>query len=401
VSYDVAIVGGGPSGSALGMRLARMGRSVVILERAAEPAWHACGVFSSPATMAAIRDLGLDEVALRRVSRPIPAMRVEAPGGARFRLTYGDDDSLENPAVGFDRPGLDRHLLQMARAAGVEVRTRHSVASVDIEAGRVLARRPDGEERLTARIVVGADGIRSLVARSTDVRRTPPLSRRVGLTFHVADTDPEAIRDARMIVLDGAYCGLAPVPGGRVNVGIVLSSGPWRAMLARDGAAATARRVLEAIPVTSGDGKSASWADRPRCDELVGASPIGSSVSRRAGTRWLLVGDAAGFLDPFTGEGLHRALVSAELAATAIDAHLDRGAPLSVYDDAMRARFRVKDLATLLVQGFLARPSLFNYAARRLATRRKVRETMALVIGDLAPASQALDPRFLANLLVP
>ena len=64
-------------------------------------------------------------------------------------------------------------------------------------------------------------------------------------------------------------------------------------------------------------------------------------------------------------------------------------------------RFATKDLVSRIVQAFLARPSLFDYAARRLAARHGVRETMGLVIGDIVPAARALDPRFLAALLAP
>jgi flavin-dependent dehydrogenase len=114
------------------------------------------------------------------------------------------------------------------------------------------------------------------------------------------------------------------------------------------------------------------------------------------------VGDAAGFLDPFTGEGLHRALVSAKLAARALDRALDGdAAALGGYQRAMTARFRSKDVVSLLVQAFLSQPALFDYAARRLAGRSRVRETMGLVMGDLLPASRALDPRYVAALLRP
>ena len=65
------------------------------------------------------------------------------------------------------------------------------------------------------------------------------------------------------------------------------------------------------------------------------------------------------------------------------------------------ARFRAKDALSLLVQGFLARPALFERAARSLAERTAVRETMGLVMGDLVPATRALDPRFVAALLRP
>jgi flavin-dependent dehydrogenase len=95
--------------------------------------------------------------------------------------------------------------------------------------------------------------------------------------------------------------------------------------------------------------------------------------------------------------------VSAELAATMIHAALAGGETrgLAEYDHAMHNRFATKDVVSRVVQGFLARPALFEYAARRLGARIGVRETMGRVIGDLAPASGALDPRFLAALLAP
>jgi flavin-dependent dehydrogenase len=397
----VAIVGGGPAGSALAIRLARAGRDVVLFERSPQPTWRAGGVFSSPAAVARLRALGLGEATLRALTRAIPAMRVETPGGTTFRLTYGDDGSLANSAVGFDRPALDRALLDEAEAAGVDVHRGSTVVRLAVEEPEptLSVRTSSGEETHAAQVVVGADGIRSIVARTAGVVERPRFGPRVGLTYHVADAAPDEQRDARMVVLDGAYCGLAPVPGGRVNVGIVLASGRWRRLLANRGAKEVVHAVLHAIPTAADD--PASWETAIACDDIVGASPLGHRVTRRAGDAWLLAGDAAGFLDPFTGEGLHRALVSAELAAPAIIDYLTAGRPLRTYQLAMNRRFRAKDAVTLLVQAFLARPMAFEYAARRLTGRRDARETMGLVIGDLLPASRAFDPRFLAAVLRP
>jgi hypothetical protein len=90
------------------------------------------------------------------------------------------------------------------------------------------------------------------------------------------------------------------------------------------------------------------------------------------------------------------------MAAVAIERDLD-GDPgaFAAYDRALTARFRSKDAVSLLVQAFLGRPDLFEFAARRLAARPGVRETMGLVMGDLVPASQGLDPRFVTALLRP
>jgi flavin-dependent dehydrogenase len=347
--------------------------------------------------MSALRRLGLDEVTLQRVARPVPAIRVETATGTRFRLTYGDDGSLRAPPVAFDRSGLDPALLMLAREAGADVRVGAAVTAMT--RGRLTVREGAAESIVEPRVIVGADGLRSTVARAVGVARRARLGPRTGLTFHVEEPGPAWPRDGRMILFRDGYVGLAPVPDGRVNVGIVIGRS-WSDDLRTYGAESVASRIMAAIPDAGDD--PVDWRAVARCDAIEGAAPLGHRVARRQGSNWLLIGDAAGFLDPFTGEGLHRALVSAELAAAAIDRHLD-GDPegLPGYEATMRARFRSKDAVSMLVQAFLARPVLFEYAARRLAARSGVRETMGRVMGDLVPASRGLDLRFLAALLAP
>jgi flavin-dependent dehydrogenase len=196
-----------------------------------------------------------------------------------------------------------------------------------------------------------------------------------------------------MVVLRGAYCGLAPVPGGRVNVGIVLAGDDRRGRLREAGV----RAMVDAVLRETGSEE----APAP-LEPIAGVAPIAHRVARRAGSDWLLVGDAAGFLDPFTGEGLHRALVSARLGASAVERALNgERYALEGYDATMRRRFRSKDLVSWVVQLFVSQPALFNYAAEHLGRRSRVRDRMGLLMGDLVPASGAFDPRFLTALLVP
>ncbi len=348
---EVVVVGGGPAGAVLAGRLARSGHEVVVLERA--PAWHwrAGGVFASPAAVAALRRAGLDEPTLARVARPIPAMRVETRSGTTFRLTYGADAG-GGMAVGFDRSGLDPALLDLAARNGADVRRGWSATAFQPGAGRIVARGPDGASlTIEAEVVVGADGPRSVVARATGVSRPARLDPRVGLTYHLSDPEPTDPRDARMLVLEDGYVGIAPVAGGRVNVGIVLGRS-WRAAIVADGALAVAARIVAAIPPTDED--HGAWRCGAPTERVAGAWPIGHRVTRRAGPGWLLIGDAAGFLDPFTGEGLHRAVVSAELAAAAVAAHRrGRTEAFAAYERAMQRRFMTKDAVSWLVQAFL------------------------------------------------
>jgi menaquinone-9 beta-reductase len=408
VTIDVVVVGGGPAGAALATHLARAGREVVVFERAPAYRWRAGGVFTSPATVAALRRLGLADEVLATIARAVPAMRVETPRGVAFRLTYGDDGSLTAPAVGLDRAILDPMLLDLASAAGAQVRPGVTATHVTLptraggpfEIG-LSGPASDGRTEL-ARVVVGADGIRSQVARSLGVARPARFVARTALTFHLADPAPDGPRDARMRILRDGYVGIAPVPRGRVNVGIVLGES-WRSALHGEGAEQLATWIVRGIPPTKDD--PATWRTGERCDAVEGAAPVGHRVTRVAGPGWFLVGDAAGFLDPFTGEGIHRALVSAELAADAIDGlragRLSTERAARAYEHALRARFRAKDWVSSLVQAFLSQPVLFEYAARRLAGRLGPRETMGLVMGDLVRAERALDPRFLAALLAP
>jgi flavin-dependent dehydrogenase len=291
-------------------------------------------------------------------------------------------------------------LLEIARRAGADVRLGATVTDVDVESGRLEIRgATDRSRTIQAGVIVGADGPRSIVARAAGVARPAWLAPRIGLTYHLADPDPMAIRDARMRTFRDGYIGIAPVAGGKLNVGIVLGRS-WSAELSRRGAQATADSIVSTVPPTDED--SMTWSVGRQIDAIAGAWPLGNRVVRRAGRRWLLVGDAAGFFDPFTGEGLFRGVTSAGLAAAAVHARTKgRAEAFRAYERAMRRRFLAKDGVSWLVQLFLSQPRSFEYAARRVADRSEVRATLGLAMGDLIGAGRVLDPRFLAALLAP
>lgn len=404
---EVAVVGGGPAGAALAARLAGAGHEVVLFERWPEPRWRPCGVYSSPATRAALHDLGLPGDRVQAILRPISELVVESLGGASCRLVHG----AAGPAVGVDRVRLERALLDRATELGARIHEGAVVRSVEWEAatGRrtqahLVVSTRDGSKIWRTPLVVGADGPRSLVARSAGLAHRGARVWRAGLTLHRSDPDarPEGTpMTARLVFGDAWYLGLTPVPGGRVNLGAVISATRFRRELqeARD-----PNDVIESIArqIPAAGTEPEGWRTAANTDQLRIAFPLAHRVRRLSGPGYLLVGDAAGFLDPVSGEGIHRALLSASEAAEAI-ASWRRGEQEALidYDRRLRARFARKDLISWLLQVFMTRPRLLDYAIRRLERRERVRGTFGMVMSDLAPPERALDPRFLAALLAP
>jgi flavin-dependent dehydrogenase len=128
-------------------------------------------------------------------------------------------------------------------------------------------------------------------------------------------------------------------------------------------------------------------------------------VRRASGSGFLLVGDAAGFLDPFTGDGIYEAICGATLAAPIADTALRRGdvsdSHLRPYEEARRQQFAAKQRLRLLVQAFVAKPELMDYAFARLARRPSLARTLTGALAGFTPAEQAVSPHFLMRLLRP
>ncbi len=205
---------------------------------------------------------------------------------------------------------------------------------------------------------------------------------------------------ARLVFGDGWYCGLTPVPGGRLNVGVVLSARCFRQQLQDGGVDGLVESITRRVPVAGVQPEA--WRTSPDTDSIRLAFPLAHRVRRLAGPGYLLVGDAAGFIDPVSGEGIHRAFLSAAEAADAIGSwRQGDGTALAEYDRRIRSRFARKDRISWLLQLFMTRPRLLDYAVRRLERRERLRRTFAMVMSDLAPPELALDPRFLAALLAP
>jgi menaquinone-9 beta-reductase len=395
---DIAIVGGGPAGAALAIRLADAGRDVALFERLPQPRWRAAGVYSSPLTRRRLAALGLSREELDRLIRPISIMVVRTvDGSAECRLDYAPPLS----ACGVDRVRLERSLLDRAMDAGAQVHEGSAVTGVDLaqDHAQITVHGPTSPQLVRARLVVGADGPASVVARAAGVALASRRFRRAALTVHRADPTAAPAREpmtAELIIGRGWYCGVAPVPGQRVNLGLVMGEAALRRELANGGDPGDVleRRLAELR------GSHHAWQASPATDTIQACLPLLHRVRRATGRNFLLVGDAAGFIDPVSGEGLHRALVSVDLAAEAIgDWCAGRTPALEHYGRQLRARFAGKDTLSWMLQLFLTEPRLAGHALRNLARSDDLRRIFARSLADLAPPSRVIDPRFLVRVL--
>lgn len=383
---EVLVVGGGPAGAATAVRLARAGRDVIVLDRAAFPREKACAEFLSPGAVRALDALGvLPDAATRGAWQR--GMRIVSEG-ASFTLRYRDGER----GLGIPRPALDALLLARARREGAETRERAAVAAAVVDRGRVAGVRLRTGETLRGRFVVAADGVRSPVARSLGLERAPRWPCRLGLVARVGNVSPTPY--GLMAVGRDGYCGVASVGGGEASIGMALSAGTRRA---GEPVRGLFDRTLAALPAASD-----AVAGGKRTTSIRGLAPLARRVRNVAGPGYLLVGDAAGFTDPFTGEGVLRALRGAEIAADAVIRALGRGdaTPLE-YPEWRRRAFAAKDVACLGVQAALAVPLLFDHCLRRAERRDGAARTLAGIFGDYYPARAALRPSLVADLLRP
>ena len=393
---DVLVVGAGPAGSAVAAGLARAGRDVLLVESHAHPRPKACAEYASPRIVEELATLGLGRDAWRPDALPLTGMRV-IRGDDAVQMGYRDATG-PRPSWGLDRQTFDATLAAHSVASGARLMERTSFEDAHWRGGVggigghvVGARLRTGSGRLTVkcRWLIGADGARSRVAGSVTRERGAGWLRRLGLVAHYEGL-PELADHGEMHVAPDWYVGLAPLSGERLNVGMALPmNGDRRPAEDRFQAA------IDGIPAV---------ADRLRAvrrlTPIRGASPIGHRVAASSGRGWMLVGDAAGFIDPFTGEGIYRALRSARAAVEALTTGDDETAAQR-YRAARRQAFAAKDALTWLVQGMLAAQPVMGYALRRLTARPRLAERLGSALGDLRPASDAISPLFLAQVLRP
>jgi len=397
---DVLVVGAGPGGSAAAALLARQGHRVRLVDRAAFPRDKACSEYMSPETVRLLDRLGVLP-ALEAAGAPLHGTAVTAARGSRLhgRFALAGPPPFRPTGLSVARRLLDHALVDAARDAGAEVEERTAVEELLYDRGAVagaVVRDAEGRRHtIRARLTIGADGLHSIVARRIG-RRRHGHPRRLAFVAHV-DGVAGMGGSAELHVGARGYVGLNRIGGGRTNVALVVPAA--RGVEARGRTEAFFLEALETFPGVSGRVAGGRLARK-----VLATGPFAAWSGRVLTDGAALVGDAADFFDPFTGEGIHSALLGATLLAeTAGPALTARGAVtaarLAGYRRARRRAFAGKWAVERLIGYGMLFPALFDRAVERLGRRAGMADTLVGVTGDFVPARRVLNPMFLARML--
>ncbi|MEI6244681.1 MAG: FAD-dependent monooxygenase [Acidobacteriota bacterium] len=318
---DVLIAGAGPAGAIAARDLALAGARVLLVDRETFPRDKLCGDTLNPGALQLLASRGLSGGPLA-TAQPLAGWRVTGPGSSVDAWYDGG-----RVGVSLSRRVLDQWLVEQAVQAGARFEPGLTVQGALIDEARgettvrgLVLRSASGTiTRMPALVTIGADGRRSAVARSVGLGRHPPRPRRwaFGTYFTGADGCGQARTGAlgEMHIRPHWYCGIAPMADGRLNVCVVTDQ--------REGAddpEALIRRYLASDRLLRD-----RFAHAECVAPVMVLGPLAVDVTTAGVPGLLLAGDAAGFVDPVTGDGVNLAMQGAVLAADGARRVLESG----------------------------------------------------------------------------
>jgi flavin-dependent dehydrogenase len=344
-ALDVLVVGAGPAGLATATLLARRGFAVCVIDKRAMPLDKACGEGVMPLGVRALAALGID----------VESLRAARFAGVRF-VDGGCEVSgrfASGAGLGVRRTRLSSALVACAEKSGAELRFECALERWEESVAGVRVQTSGGA--LEARVLIGADGIGSRVRAQSGLAAPPAARRRFGVRKHFRIAPWSEYVEVHWA--DGAEAYVTPVARDEVGVALLWS-----------GASARYPELLARFPALEARVASAEIAS-----ETNGAGPFWQRATRRfASERVALVGDAAGYTDAVTGEGITLALRGAHALADVISAR----APLAHYELAWRRLSRTHRAFAALLGFGVAHPRARRAALRALAARPRAFEAL-------------------------
>ena len=349
---QIVIVGAGPAGTSLAIRLAQQHFEVALIERETFPRHKLCGEFISPECLAHFEQLGVLDSMLSAGGERITETRFYEPGGRSFGVSSGSFRG-QGFALSLSRAEMDMRLLDKAKSIGVAVYEDSTATAVSILKGRIMnltVRRGNGERfEIPADLFVDATGrsgaLSKLAAKGDSKRVESNRSLFVGFKSHLSGAKT-AKGTCEIYLFPGGYGGVSPIEIGLTNHCFFV-----RSSIARE-FGGDAGKIVEKVVLRNKRAAETLAGASPERDWLaVSVDSFGKSEIKRA-ANLLAIGDSAAFIDPFTGSGMLLAFESAALLVETIV--LNHRLPEAI-SDIYRAKYDQKFASRLRVCSVLRR----------------------------------------------
>ncbi len=397
MSPDVLVLGAGPAGASVAIHLARAGHSVVIADKKDFPRQKPCGEFLSPECVPYLEELGVADAVRDLAPWQVRGMAMHAAGHralGRFRRV-GTRGAHALTGMGIRREVFDHVLLRGAEAAGAQWLPRHEfVDLVRAADGRVTgARLRTGNGtpfEVRAKWVVGADGVNSGVARDLGVRKAIPWLDRFALAAHFEGVAPDAHAEAHLF--PGGFLAATTVDQSIYSVNLIVprshlrqrKSADWDEFVSGylDHAPALKQRLASARRISP-------WR---------GIGPMASTTTHQWQPGAALVGDACGYVDPLTGEGIYFALVGGRALgaslASALATPRAEASAMGGYVEARRREIEPRLQGSMMLQRLLRRPLLVKSFFSGAERWQGLADLVVTLTGDTIHPRDLVRPSF-------
>ncbi|HEY4305263.1 MAG TPA: FAD-dependent monooxygenase [Gemmatimonadaceae bacterium] len=403
---EVLVVGGGPAGSSVAFALAKAGVDVLLVDRARFPRPKPCAEYLSPEASRILSEMGALEAIQDSGAAALAGIRVRAPNGAVIAGDFAGAHrfrGFSDRGISVRREVLDAILVERARAAGASVVEGLRVTDITRRGKdqspvvQTLAQGRTGD--INARFVIGADGLRSIVAKRLGLAKSLRWPRRLALVTHYEGVAGIGEHGEMHVERDG-YVGIADVGNGLTTVALVVPASRSKEISGDRGAFLHSWLMAR-------EHLAPRFANAQRATPVIATGPFASHAHRAWAPGAALVGDAADFFDPFTGEGIYSALRGGELLASSMLAAVNATSArqtdeiLRAYDARRRKEFSGKWLVERVIGAVVGSVPLINCAARNLSVRKTEADLLIGVTGDFIPASEVVRLSYLWKVFSP
>jgi flavin-dependent dehydrogenase len=357
--YDVAIIGGGPAGSTAATLLANAGRRVVVFEREKFPRFH-IGESLLPFSMQAFDRLGVRDK-LDATFLPKYGGEIMAACGTRGVKFYFKDGfrSQRDRAYQVTRSEFDKLLLDHSRENGAEVHEETEVTKLDLLDDRVkidIEGSNGAKSKIEARYLLDCSGRQTLLGGLFDLKHTYDHLQKFSVFAHYDNVDRLPGKDAtliRMVRGLDRWFWMIPLTETRTSIGVVMDTDTFRKTKLPP------ERALEEF-ISEQPLMTERMQNAVRVSPVYSAGDYSYRNKRLTGERWLLVGDAAGFIDPVFSSGVFLAIMSAEKAADTLEEVLrDESQRARLFKKYSQAVNRVMDIYLTFVNAWYQRSREF------------------------------------------